>query len=46
MIWMIRLGLRFPAFLPASSAIANIVSESGASERPASRALYSSTIWR
>ena len=43
---MIRLGLRPPALLPASSATANMVNESGASERPASSALYSSTIWR
>jgi hypothetical protein len=43
---MILLGLRLPAFLPASSATANIVSDSGASERPASIASYSSTIWR
>ena len=43
---MILLGLRSPAFLPASSATANIVSDSGASDRPASSALYSSTICR
>jgi hypothetical protein len=43
---MMRLGLRLPALFPASSATANIVSDSGASERPASIALYSSTIWR
>ena len=43
---MIWLGLRLPAFLPATSATANIVSDSGASESPASSALYSSTICR
>ena len=40
------LGLRFPALLPASSAIPNMLSESGAMDRPASMALYSSTICR
>ncbi len=43
---MILLGLRPPAFLPATSATANMLSESGAIERPASSALYSSTICR
>ena len=43
---MILLGLRLPARLPASSATANMLSESGASEIPASSALYSSTICR
>jgi hypothetical protein len=42
---MILLGLRF-AFRPASKATANMLSESGARERPASIALYSSTICR
>ena len=35
-----------PARLPASSAIANMLSDSGAIESPASIALYSSTICR
>ena len=43
---MILLGLRFPAVFPASSATKNMLSESGASESPASSALYSSTICR
>ena len=40
------LGRRAPAFLPASTATPNIVSESGASDRPVCSALYSSTICR
>ena len=40
------LGRRAPAFLPASSATPNIVSESGAIDRPVCSALYSSTICR
>jgi hypothetical protein len=43
---MMLLGRRFPAFLPARSATANMLSESGARERPACIALYSSTICR
>ena len=43
---MILLGLRLPAFRPATSATTNMLSESGAIESPASIALYSSTIWR
>ena len=43
---MMLLGLRRPARLPASSATANMLSDSGASERPASSASYSSTICR
>ena len=43
---MILLGRRSPARLPASSATANMLSESGAIDRPASIALYSSTICR
>ena len=43
---MILLGLRLPAFLPASSATKNMLSDSGAIESPDSSALYSSTIWR
>ena len=39
-------GRRLPARFPASSAIANMLSDSGASDRPASIALYSSTICR
>ena len=39
-------GRRFPARFPAARATANIVSDSGASESPASKALYSSTICR
>ncbi len=45
-IWMSLLGRFFPATRPTSSATANIVSERGASESPASSALYSNTIWR
>ena len=43
---MILLGLRLPAFLPAITATPNMLSESGAIDRPASIALYSSTICR
>ena len=43
---MMLLGRRLPAFLPASMAMANMLSDSGASDRPACMALYSSTIWR
>ncbi len=43
---MIVAGRRLPAFLPARSATANMLSESGAIERPASIALYSKTICR
>ena len=43
---MMLLGRRSPAFFPASSATANMLSESGASDRPACIALYSSTICR
>ena len=43
---IMELGRRFPAFLPASSAMMNMLNESGASDRPDSIALYSSTIWR
>ena len=43
---MMLLGRRRPALLLARSAVANIVSESGASDRPASIALYSNTICR
>ncbi len=43
---MILLALRFPAFLPASNATTNMLSDSGASVRPAPIALYSSTICR
>ena len=39
-------GRRSPAFLPARSATANMLSDSGAIESPAWRALYSSTICR
>ncbi len=39
-------GRRLPARLPASSATPNMLSESGASDRPACMALYSSTICR
>ena len=35
---------RFPAFFPASSATANMLSDSGASDRPACIALYSRVI--
>ena len=41
---MMLLGRCAPAFLPASSATPNIVSESGAIDRPVCIALYSSTI--
>ena len=40
------LGRLAPAFLPASSATPNMLSESGARDRPASIALYSSVICR
>ena len=40
------LGRRFPAFLPAIRATANMLSDNGASDKPASMALYSNTIWR
>ncbi len=43
---MMLLGRRWPARLAASSAVANMLNESGASDRPACIALYSSTIWR
>ena len=43
---MIAAGRRSPALLPASSAAANMVSDSGASDSPASSALYSSVIWK
>ena len=39
-------GRRFPALRPASNAMPNIDSDSGASESPACMALYSSVIWR
>ena len=43
---MMLLGRRSPAFWPASSAIANMLRDRGAMERPACIALYSRTIWR
>ena len=43
---MIAAGRRSPALLPATMAAANMVSDSGASDRPASSALYSSVIWK
>ena len=43
---MMLAGRRVPAFFPASSATANMLSDSGANERPASIALYSYTICR
>ena len=43
---MILLGRAFSACFPASNATANMLSESGASARPASMASYSSTICR
>ena len=43
---MMLAGRRLPARLPATSAVANIVSDSGASVRPVSIALYSRTICR
>ena len=43
---MMLLGRRSPARFPASSATANMLSDSGASDRPACIALYSSTICR
>ena len=45
-MWMSLLGRRFPALFPGEQRDANMVSESGASESPASSALYSSTICR
>src|SRR6185312_2012705 len=39
-------GVRLAALFPATTATANMVSESGASDRPAFSALYSSTICR
>ena len=42
--WMMLLGRRFPARLPARTAIQNMLSEKGAIGRPACMALYSSTI--
>ncbi len=45
-IRMIALARRPPARLPASSAIANMLRDSGAIESPASIALYSNTICR
>ena len=43
---MMLAGRRSPARLPASIATKNMLSDSGASDRPACSALYSSTIWR
>ncbi len=43
---MMLLGRRSPAFLAASIVIPNMLSESGARERPVCMALYSSTICR
>jgi hypothetical protein len=43
---MMLLGRRPPAFFPATSATPNMLSESGARDRPASIAVYSSTICR
>ena len=43
---MMLAGRRLPARLPATSAVANIVSDSGAIVRPVSSALYSRTICR
>ena len=40
------LGRRPPALRPASSATANMLSESGARVKPVFIALYSSVIWR
>ena len=39
-------GRRFAARFPATKAVANMLSDSGARDRPASIALYSSTICR
>jgi hypothetical protein len=39
-------GRRFPALFPASRATANMLRDSGAMDRPAPIALYSSTICR
>ena len=43
---MMLLGRRPPALRPASSATANMLSESGARVKPVFIALYSSVIWR
>ncbi len=43
---MIAAGRRRPARRPATSAMANMLSDSGAIDRPACMALYSSTICR
>ena len=43
---MMLAGRRLPALFPASSATANMVSESGAMDRPACIALYSSVTCR
>ena len=43
---MMALGRRLPARLPASTATPNMLSDSGAIDRPDSMALYSSTICR
>ena len=43
---MMPAGRRVPARFPASNAIANMLSDSGAIDRPAPMALYSSTICR
>ena len=43
---MMSLGRRPPALRPASSATANMLSESGARVNPVFSALYSSVIWR
>ncbi len=43
---MMPAGRLEPARFPASIATANMLSDSGASERPASMALYSRVIWR
>ncbi len=43
---MMALGRRPPAFFPATMAAANMLNDSGASERPARMASYSSTICR
>ena len=44
--WMTMAGRRLPERLPASSATANMLSDSGASDSPARIASYSSTICR
>ena len=43
---MMPAGRLFPARFPASSATANMLSDSGAIESPDPIALYSRTIWR